>query len=583
MRPSTLPPPPPTYGGNKFGSLVYRHLITDKTFSSPYLSFTQNPKRAIEAHLAKSSAHLSIAVIDYNVLEEEIKRLYGIGNGPWLVPSIVTDYGFKDLKKIEKDQPVKQGVKGQEGYTGRGEFLIWGSVPCDPVAILCCEEALQVYDVLNSLKDSGSVIDYASGVSIGQCLKSIPSMYKAVVARKLINAFKIPGYEKARDNIYLKKFIQGVEASSPEPSDSDSLPDEVILSRVRNRSRSAETVKYSKSARMTERVHVTVEAREKMLRSANTALPCPEPAEDLQDLLDCQLAEMGSEFGVTTAPFDSPTLSRSNATISGFRRTPDQSPSEGIRLKPTEVQMDTGGDRMEEEDKTADDTVESSRPQEHIKHVDDPEVDIFAWQVRWWATIPTPTPTPPPVYTRELHNLSTSQPNDSTTKSNRTEKRDREPAMTEQVVIPPQCPTACQTEKEALSSNIIDLTTEDTNCHASEKAASLKNTNRLGAKRHQRRHAVTKTRTKITSNSNSTSTFRKVDVRRGNSHRMNCPSKAAHVDTSILSSLTEDEDEIQIIAERRYHNRRRHVRRTKTIITIRSRSLSESIIFNQRG
>jgi len=52
--------------------------------------------------------------------------------------------------------------------TNELQFLIWGSVLCDPVAVLSYEEALQVYEVLGRLKKSKAVVDYSCGVTIGQ-------------------------------------------------------------------------------------------------------------------------------------------------------------------------------------------------------------------------------------------------------------------------------------------------------------------------------------------------------------------------------------------------------------------------------
>ncbi|OAG38944.1 hypothetical protein AYO21_06822 [Fonsecaea monophora] len=211
--PSSRPlPPPPTYGSDKFGKLAYRHLIQDRAFPSPFLSLTENPRRALELHLANTSGHRSLAILDYNVLEEELKKLYGSDAGPWLVPEVTKRYNFTDLAKVDDDRS-RTLIEG-DGYTGRGEFLIWASVPCDAIAVLSYDEALRVYHVLDALEQSKSAMDESSGLLIGKCVRGIPTVYRAVVGRKLARAFKIPGYKKGRHSIDLERFIEGVEAGS---------------------------------------------------------------------------------------------------------------------------------------------------------------------------------------------------------------------------------------------------------------------------------------------------------------------------------------------------------------------------------
>ncbi|OAL31641.1 hypothetical protein AYO20_08184 [Fonsecaea nubica] len=218
--PSSKPlPSPPPYGSDKFGKLAYRHLVQDRAFPSPFLSVTESPRRALEVHLANTSGHRSLAILDYNVLEEELKKLYGSDAGPWLVPEVTKRYEFTDLAKIDDDRSGTL-IEG-DGYTGRGEFLIWASVPCDAIAVLSYEEALQVYHVLGTLKRSKSAIDDFSGSLIGKCLRGIPPVYKAVVGRKLVHAFEISGYKKGRHSICLERFMEGVEAGSSDSASTE--------------------------------------------------------------------------------------------------------------------------------------------------------------------------------------------------------------------------------------------------------------------------------------------------------------------------------------------------------------------------
>ncbi|KIW98951.1 uncharacterized protein Z519_00614 [Cladophialophora bantiana CBS 173.52] len=286
---ATSIPRPPTYGGDKFRKLVYRHLITDK-FPSPFLSWTENPERALEKHLAKSSERRSLAIVDYNVLEDDFEKFHGIGTGPWLVPKICETYVFNDLQKINKRWPPRRGVKRRKGYKGTGEFLIWGSVPGDPVAVLAYEEAVRLMDEMKSL----SSINYASGVAFSRFLNNVPPKYKAVVARKLLHAYQIPGYEKDR---HFESFVRGIYGDPPNFSDLDAHLDEINLGHVLNGSSSANPIQSLRSMRDAKKIGITVAVSAKHRQSATF----PIPDEGTQSLLNTQLAEMRSEFGAKDA------------------------------------------------------------------------------------------------------------------------------------------------------------------------------------------------------------------------------------------------------------------------------------------
>ncbi|OAP62268.1 hypothetical protein AYL99_04471 [Fonsecaea erecta] len=452
----------------------------------------------MRAHLAQNSERRSLAIVDYNVLEEEFRKVYGIGPRIWLVPDIVEKYQFMDLEKVDQDRPP--GVRSGRPYTGINEFLIWGSVLCDPIAVLSYEDALQLCEVLNKLKESEAVVDYSTGTVVGQCLRSIPYMYKAVVSYQLIRAFEINGYRKARDSIYLERFWEGVEASSPDPSDSTSPPEDFDV----------------QPNRETKRVPTTIEAPPK-------------------------------------APW--------------FADTPSSS-------------------SLADED---------SQSQEQIAEVPRPKFDIFIEELSMYAAMPTPTPPPDP--TKEVHNHPILRQNESAhptkgeteaitavnSTTHQTEKRDRTPPEKGQAPKPRRNPTGCQPENAAISSNVIDLTLEDIQeNHTSEKVVRVKDIKRLNANRIQRRHAVAETK-RTTSNSS----IKKVDKQQGSSHRIDFCLKTPQVNPPKGYDQTKD-DEIQIIAERKCHVRHQHIRRTartetKTVTTIRSRSVSKGIILNQRG
>ena len=113
-------PPPPSYESHQFKVLARRHL-RQEIFNSPFLSFTQSPKRAFEKHIIEGNEHRMIAIVDYNILEDEIKKRYGKGAGPWLVPDVCDDFGWDDLVKVDDSVPPNQASENRGGYRGIGE------------------------------------------------------------------------------------------------------------------------------------------------------------------------------------------------------------------------------------------------------------------------------------------------------------------------------------------------------------------------------------------------------------------------------------------------------------------------------
>jgi hypothetical protein len=97
--------------------LARRHLLEDRTFASPFISLTQNPKRALRLIL-DSDEPLHLAIVDYNVLEEDLSERYRAG--PWLVPQICDDHDLGDLRKPH-DRRRRDNTKP---YTGTGEVCL---------------------------------------------------------------------------------------------------------------------------------------------------------------------------------------------------------------------------------------------------------------------------------------------------------------------------------------------------------------------------------------------------------------------------------------------------------------------------
>ena len=117
---STDIPAPPDYDTAEFHDIVTKHLFEDKTFASPFISFTESPTRALEI-IAKAKCSLSLAIIDYNELEADMKRRFGCGNGLWLVPVICRDHGLDRLTRIHDDRASRPKSKDVRYYTGTGE------------------------------------------------------------------------------------------------------------------------------------------------------------------------------------------------------------------------------------------------------------------------------------------------------------------------------------------------------------------------------------------------------------------------------------------------------------------------------
>ncbi|KAL2439104.1 hypothetical protein ABEF95_015919 [Exophiala dermatitidis] len=195
-------PPPPAFGTSAFRHLVEQHL-REVPFSSPFLSWSQNPRRALDL-IEKGVKPRFLAVIDYNDYCEELESRFGRGVGLWLVPSICERYGFRDLEKAGESTSVGSGTRPRRrGYTGIGEFLSWGSVQCEPIAILGKGASLRLYYTIKGIEN----VDFNSGVILGQCLYGVRSIYREVLAKSLLLAFK---KMKNRGGFAYRSFIRGI-------------------------------------------------------------------------------------------------------------------------------------------------------------------------------------------------------------------------------------------------------------------------------------------------------------------------------------------------------------------------------------
>ena len=110
----------PPQGRKDLRDLFLQHLSEDKTFSSPFLSWAENPRRAMKmiCESKHEKKHLSLAVVDYSMLEEEVERRFGRPICVWLVPTMCDKFELDGLRKIH-DSSATRGKP--HGYTGRGE------------------------------------------------------------------------------------------------------------------------------------------------------------------------------------------------------------------------------------------------------------------------------------------------------------------------------------------------------------------------------------------------------------------------------------------------------------------------------
>ncbi|KAI1614264.1 hypothetical protein EDD36DRAFT_221238 [Exophiala viscosa] len=219
-----LDAPPPLWTSDEFCCMARSHLCEDKTFPSPFLSWTENPKRALDLIVESdgSETSLSLAVVDYNVLERDLIRRFGEGAGPWLVKTICDTFGLSDLNRIHDNKSKTH--ESRKGYTGTGEFLTWCSVQCDLlVGTLDTAAAMKLYKTMEDMKR----ISYKAGLVLGECLQDtdMNDIYREVVSYKLTRAFK--KLDCLKGSPRYKSFIQGVYGEDyGDPADNSSSDDD---------------------------------------------------------------------------------------------------------------------------------------------------------------------------------------------------------------------------------------------------------------------------------------------------------------------------------------------------------------------
>ncbi|KIW61940.1 hypothetical protein, variant [Exophiala xenobiotica] len=197
-------PTPSAKDSQEFRTMAFRHLSIDENFQSPFLSWTESAFRSLKL-IAKSALSLSLAIIDYNVYEDAQEGRFGKDTGLWLVPHLCDIHGFTALEKLQ-EEPSTIAPRNRKGYTGIGEFLSWGSVTCDTIAILDTEAAMKLYQTMHCIQE----LSHESGVLVSQCLNDVLPIYREVVAYKLLRNFEVLRPSQGPSGASYETFVAGL-------------------------------------------------------------------------------------------------------------------------------------------------------------------------------------------------------------------------------------------------------------------------------------------------------------------------------------------------------------------------------------
>ncbi|KIV78136.1 hypothetical protein PV11_09884 [Exophiala sideris] len=198
---------PPSVTSDEFRDMATRHLSEDKTLMSPFLSWAENPRRALK-YVKRSDSPKSLAIVDYNVVEENLIRKFGKSAAIWVVPNLCRRFNLTDLVKIH-DEKSTITQRRRNHYTGAGEFLIWGSVDCDLVGTLNSEQAKELYATMEDMEEPS----YEAGSVLSKYLQRIDVIYREVVSYKLHRVFQKTHLVKGSSRYEL--FIRGVYGEDP--------------------------------------------------------------------------------------------------------------------------------------------------------------------------------------------------------------------------------------------------------------------------------------------------------------------------------------------------------------------------------
>ncbi|KAK5318152.1 hypothetical protein LTR93_008197 [Exophiala xenobiotica] len=255
-------PSPPTMDTHEFRDMAFRHLSFDENFQSPFLSWTESAFRALEL-IAKSASPLSLAIVDYNVYEDAQEGRLGKATGLWL-------------------------------------FLSWASITCETIAILDTAAATKLYQTMHYIGE----LSNQSGVLVSQCLNDVRPIYREVVAYKLLKNFKVLRRSQGSSGASYEAFMDGLYGTASA---------DIIVVESGSRMITQDGINLSQQGPIlpvTSEGVITVD----IPSSSNTtrdrkpsALTCDAPSIDedvIQALVDAQLSATCNPFGIIVVPTD---------------------------------------------------------------------------------------------------------------------------------------------------------------------------------------------------------------------------------------------------------------------------------------
>ncbi|EXJ95933.1 hypothetical protein A1O1_01058 [Capronia coronata CBS 617.96] len=291
-------------------------------------------------------------------------------------------YGL-NLEKVGESVSTHLSLERRPGYTGIGEFLSWGSVTGKPVAILGKGAALNLYHAFKGIRGVG----YDSGVVIGQVIVSEVDRASGPAYRDFVDGvYDVPGHK-------LPESDSGAEGQvfddDWEPASHLDDPQTTRFKAVRQ-------------------AHITVEIPSITMKSnsqtasgseTNTHRRKEETEEDLQSLVDSQLAQTGLEFGITALRGDTSSPPASTEGDNSRAILGEDFRSNSVNLLPRWSTMATTlqGDSMtvEKSDYALGPKDDFDRFISREQLDSDPRYDAFMAELLKFAKLPTPAPPSP--------------------------------------------------------------------------------------------------------------------------------------------------------------------------------------------
>ena len=210
---TTIPPPPNTQSPF-YRKRAIQHISSVASGPTPFISVTKNLLRAIH-HGLKSGSDSSIAVIDLQKVEKFNLRK--------------PDHAFTSVQPV---RPLQ--LESPDGYTGSGEYLIWGEIPNS--AVISCVKIAQLLSfeedtgnegplfldtircskystaARNRIKQAQTPLTRRSGQAVGKFSKAlgVPQGYHDDAIRSIMRDWR---FNESRSRTWRKnkKFIRGID------------------------------------------------------------------------------------------------------------------------------------------------------------------------------------------------------------------------------------------------------------------------------------------------------------------------------------------------------------------------------------